>query len=78
MENKLTLENAPIGTKAPAIMGGHWIKVERGWKWCSGSTFPRPGGDWTGELIAPNRCEVDKVLGTSDCACGICVHCKNK
>lgn len=22
-----------------------------GWKWCTGATFPRPGGDWTGELI---------------------------
>ena len=51
---KLTLESAPIGTKAPAFMGGHWIKTERGWKWSSGATFPRPGGDWTGELIAPN------------------------
>jgi hypothetical protein len=48
-----TLENAPLGTRAPAIGGGHWIKVERGWKWHAGSTFPRPGGDWTGELIAP-------------------------
>jgi len=35
----------PIGTKANAVMGGYWIKTERGWKWCTGSTFPRPGGD---------------------------------
>jgi hypothetical protein len=49
----LTLENAPLGTKAPAIIGGHWVKVTTGWKWHMGDTFPRPGGDWTGELIAP-------------------------
>lgn len=35
----------PLGTKAHAIMGGHWIKVERGWKWHCGSTFPTPGAD---------------------------------
>lgn len=35
----------PIGTKAHAVMGGHWLKTEHGWKWCTGSTFPRPGGD---------------------------------
>jgi hypothetical protein len=35
----------PIGTKAHAAMGGHWEKVENGWKWCTGSTFPTPGGD---------------------------------
>lgn len=47
------LEDAPIGTRAPAIMGGSWIKTEHGWKWCTGATFPRPGGDWTGELVPP-------------------------
>lgn len=50
---ELTLENAPIGTKAPAISGGNWVRTERGWTWCTGSTFPRPGGDWNGQLIAP-------------------------
>jgi hypothetical protein len=49
----LTLANAPIGTIAPSISGGHWTRVDRGWKWCTGATFPRPGGDWNGELIAP-------------------------
>lgn len=53
----MDLENAPLGTKAPSFNGGHWVKVERGWKWCTGSTFPRPGGDWTGELIAPESQE---------------------
>ena len=50
----LTIENAPLGTKAPASGGGHWTRVERGWKWCTGSTFPRPGGDWTGKLLPPD------------------------
>lgn len=35
----------PIGTKAKAIMGGYWEKTERGWKWCTGDTFPTPGAD---------------------------------
>lgn len=43
----------PLGTKAKAIGGGYWEKVERGWKWCAGSTFPSPGGDWTGEVSMP-------------------------
>ncbi len=52
-----TLETAPIGTLAPAIGGGHWCRVENGWKWNgpngSGSTFPNPGGDWNGRLANP-------------------------
>lgn len=47
----------PIGTKAPAIMGGHWFRMERGWKWNgpsgSGGTFPTPGGDNNGMVILP-------------------------
>lgn len=35
----------PIGTKAHAIMGGHWTKTALGWKWCTGATFPTPGGE---------------------------------
>lgn len=35
----------PIGTKAHAASGGHWVKIEAGWKWSSGSIFPTPGGD---------------------------------
>lgn len=49
----LTLENAPTGTRAPANGGGHWTRTERGWKWCTGATFPRPGSDWNGNLIPP-------------------------
>lgn len=47
------LKSAPLGTKAPAFGGGAWVKTEYGWKWPMGSTFPRPGGDWTGELLYP-------------------------
>lgn len=35
----------PVGTTAHAVMGGHWTKTERGWKWCTGDTFPTPGGE---------------------------------
>ena len=36
----------PIGTKALALMGGHWLRIEAGWRWMPcGGTFPRPGGD---------------------------------
>lgn len=53
------LENAPIGTKAPAFIGGFWYRTERGWKWLgpdgNGGTFNRPGGDWDGRLIYPQE-----------------------
>ena len=46
---------APLGTRAPACMGGAWCRVEHGWKWNgphgNGSTFARPGGDWDGRLL---------------------------
>lgn len=51
MSNRL--HNAPLGTKAPAIGGGHWVKVATGWRWWCGDTFPRPGGDWDGSLQYP-------------------------
>ena len=41
----------PMGTKAHAFNGGYWIRVQRGWKWFSGDTFPRPGGDACGACI---------------------------
>lgn len=44
----------PLGTKAQAGGGGYWIKNKRGWKWCTGSTFPSPGGDWNGMISLPN------------------------
>jgi hypothetical protein len=43
----------PIGTKALAINGGHWIKVERGWRWCTGDTFPTPGGEAFTVVLPP-------------------------
>ena len=56
-DQRLTVENSPVGTIAPSITGGRWYRTELGWKWNgpngSGGTFPRPGGDWNGKLIAP-------------------------
>ena len=48
------LRSAPLGSKAPAYNGGHWVKVERGWKWHCGDTFTTPGGDWTGAILPPS------------------------
>lgn len=51
------VESAPLGTVAPAFSGGGWCRVKDGWQWnghldrCQGSTFPKPGGDWTGRLV---------------------------
>ena len=41
----------PIGTKAHSYNGGYWVRVERGWKWCTGDTFPTPGGEAVGMCI---------------------------
>ncbi len=41
----------PLGTKAHAINGGFWTRVIRGWKWCTGATFPTPGADAVGHCI---------------------------
>lgn len=46
----------PIGTRAYATMGGYWEKVggpHSGWKWCTGATFPTPGGDTNGLVSFP-------------------------
>ena len=45
----------PIGTKAFATGGGYWIKNNMGWKWCTGVTFPRPGGDVSGYVELPMK-----------------------
>jgi len=35
----------PVGTRAMAIEGGHWIKQQDGrWRWHCGNAFPTPGG----------------------------------
>lgn len=47
----------PVGTRAYAIHGGYWTRVENGWKWFAGDTFPRPGGEAVGRciLLPPNN-----------------------
>ncbi|OCK44364.1 hypothetical protein BA195_06720 [Tenacibaculum soleae] len=47
------LNELPEGTKAKALGGGYWIKNKRGWKWCTGATFPNVGGDWDGTVLLP-------------------------
>lgn len=42
----------PLGTRAYAITGGYWERVELGWKWCTGATFPTPGAD-VAEIAIP-------------------------
>lgn len=68
---QLTLDNAPIGARAPSVNGGHWERTKHGWKWLSGSTFPAVGGDWSGEivLVCP-VCESKIKKGNLVC-CGI-------
>lgn len=61
------LSSAALGSKAPAIMGGHWLKVEYGWQWnggtrCPGSTFPTPGGDWNGKIVEPSSAQSTEKL----------------
>lgn len=52
----IAVEDAPIGTRAPAP-GGAYCRVARGWKWNgpdgNGRTYQRPGEDWDGRLIPP-------------------------
>lgn len=45
----------PIGTKFKSVGGGYWIKTERGYKWCTGATFPTVGGDYVGLVCLPNN-----------------------
>lgn len=35
----------PLGTRALSIDGGHWTRVEGGWKWHLGDVFPSLGAD---------------------------------
>lgn len=67
---KITIENAPVGTKAPAFGGGAWCKMKSGgWKWNGpsgfGGTFPSPGGDWDGRLHVPAQTAEDQNLQDS-------------
>lgn len=45
-----SLKKYPLGSKFRAISGGYWEKVENGFKWCTGDTFPNLGGDWDGTV----------------------------
>jgi hypothetical protein len=41
----------PSGTKAHAIDGGCWLRVQNGWMWHTGDTFPTPGADAMGKCV---------------------------
>lgn len=45
-----SLKDYPLGSKFRAINGGYWERVENGFKWCTGNTFPNLGGDWDGTV----------------------------
>lgn len=45
-----SLKDYPLGSKFRAINGGYWERVENGFKWCTGDTFPNLGGDWDGTV----------------------------
>lgn len=50
------IDEYPAGTKFRAITGGYWIKQENGfYKWCTGASFPRVGGDWDGTVMIPEE-----------------------
>jgi hypothetical protein len=51
----LPWEEYPVGTKAMALMGGYWTRIERGWQWMGGSIFPRPGADAFDVVLPPAR-----------------------
>jgi len=61
MKYKISLPWAeyPVGTKAHACIGGHWLKTARGWKWCTGDTFPTPGGDAVSVSLSCHDCGSD-------------------
>ena len=56
----LPWDDYPIGTKAHALMGGHWLKVRtHGWQWRpNGSMFPTPGGDAFDVSVPKERANV--------------------
>lgn len=45
-----SLKDYPLGSKFRAINGGYWERVENGFKWCTGDTFPNLGADWDGTV----------------------------
>lgn len=52
-----TWSTYPLGTRAYAVGGGYWERVERGWKWCTGATFPTPGADYI-RIVLPEGTQV--------------------
>lgn len=69
------LHSLPVGTKAMSIGGGHWFRTEQGWKWNgpegNGGTFPRPGGDWSGDVVLPPKVLIDAGIQIETCdKCG--------
>lgn len=59
------IDEYPDGTKYLSIGGGYWIKLGIGrYKWVTGSTFPRVGGDWSGKIALPQdeekKCNFNK------------------
>lgn len=58
-------EAYPKGTKVFAVLGGHWEKTERGWKWCTGATFSTPGGDWH-HIVMPYESQEQDESGQGD------------
>lgn len=50
--------------------GGWWRKVEHGWKWCCGSTFPTPGA---ADEVMIMKAEIEKPpILSSDDVCDAC------
>lgn len=52
----LALDSAPVGTIAPSLLGGGWIKVPSGWQETGAARVVRRlDSYWTGELIPPKH-----------------------
>lgn len=58
-ESRAKHRDYPLGTKAHAVGGGCWIKVERGWKWATnGCVVPTPGADVIRIELPENKVEL--------------------
>lgn len=55
---RFDIDKYPIGTKFKSYNGGYWIKVKNGYKWCTGDTFPRVGGDYNGYVKLPKQIDL--------------------
>jgi len=57
----MDIEDYPVGSKFPAIMGGHWYKLSKNrYQWNGpgggGGIFPGIGADNDGTVILPDDC----------------------